>query len=48
MPFLGSIPLDPAVTPSGDRGEPIVRSAPNSVVAERFREIARRVLAAAG
>ena len=48
VPFLGSIPLDPSVTPSGDSGEPIVRSAPDSLVAERFREIARRVLAAAG
>jgi ATP-binding protein involved in chromosome partitioning len=46
VPFLGSIPLDPSVTPSGDRGEPIVRSAPDSLVAQSFREIARRVLAA--
>jgi ATP-binding protein involved in chromosome partitioning len=48
VPFLGSIPLDPSVTPSGDRGEPIVHSAPESLVAQRFREIARRVLAAIG
>jgi ATP-binding protein involved in chromosome partitioning len=46
VPFLGSIPLDPSVTPSGDRGEPIVRSDPDSLVAQRFREIAHRVLAA--
>lgn len=48
VPFLGSIPLDPSVTPSGDRGEPIVHSEPDSLVAQRFREIARRVLAAVG
>lgn len=43
VPFLGTIPLDPAVTPSGDRGEPIVHARPDSAIAGRFREIARRI-----
>lgn len=44
VPFLGTIPLDPAVTPSGDEGDPIVHAQPDSPISERFREIARRVL----
>ncbi|MBW3660209.1 MAG: Mrp/NBP35 family ATP-binding protein [Gemmatimonadetes bacterium] len=44
VPFLGTIPLHPAVTPSGDEGEPIVHAQPDSPIAERFRDIARRVL----
>ncbi|HUP20777.1 MAG TPA: iron-sulfur cluster carrier protein ApbC [Gemmatimonadota bacterium] len=44
VPFLGTIPLHPSVTPSGDRGEPIVASDPDSPIAGRFREIARRIL----
>jgi len=47
VPFLGSIPLSVDVTPTGDRGEPIVHAMPDSPIAERFREIARRVLASA-
>ena len=48
VPFLGSIPLDTSITPSGDSGEPIVRARPDSLVAERFREIARRVVTIVG
>jgi ATP-binding protein involved in chromosome partitioning len=44
VPFLGSIPLHPDVTPSGDSGDPIVHARPDSPIAERFREIARRIL----
>lgn len=44
VPFLGSIPLHSEVTPSGDEGDPVVHSRPDSPIAERFREIARRVL----
>ena len=43
---LGEIPLDPAITPSGDVGEPIVHSAPESGTTRRFLEIARNVAAA--
>ncbi len=46
VPFLGTIPLSVEVTPTGDRGEPIVHAAPDSPIAERFREIARSILAA--
>lgn len=48
VPFLGTIPLHPAVTPTGDQGVPIVRADPDSPISERFRAIARRVLAAIG
>ena len=48
VPFLGTIPLHPDVTPTGDQGVPIVRQLPDSPVAERFRAIARRVLDAIG
>jgi ATP-binding protein involved in chromosome partitioning len=40
---LGEIPLDPAITPSGDRGDPIVHAVPQGETASRFLQIARRV-----
>lgn len=40
---LGEIPLDPAITSSGDRGEPVVHSLPDSDTAKRFLEVARKV-----
>jgi ATP-binding protein involved in chromosome partitioning len=43
--LLGEIPLDVAITPSGDQGDPIVHARPDSEVAGRFIEIARRVAA---
>ncbi|MFN2432682.1 MAG: Mrp/NBP35 family ATP-binding protein [Gemmatimonadota bacterium] len=46
--LLGEIPLDLAITPSGDAGEPIVHARPESDTARRFVEIARRVAAAVG
>jgi ATP-binding protein involved in chromosome partitioning len=48
VPFLGTIPLHQDVTPTGDQGVPIVRADPESPIAERFRSIARRVVAAVG
>jgi len=45
---LGEIPLDPAITPSGDRGEPIVHSLPESDTARRFAAIARKVAEGVG
>lgn len=44
VPFLGTIPLHPSITPSGDEGDPIVHADPDSPIAERFRDIARRVI----
>jgi ATP-binding protein involved in chromosome partitioning len=38
--FLGEIPIDPRIVEGGDAGRPIVRDAPDSLAAERFREIA--------
>jgi len=42
MPFLGSVPLDPAVRTGGDEGAPIVLD-DDSETGEAFREIARNV-----
>jgi ATP-binding protein involved in chromosome partitioning len=52
VPFLGSIPLDPAVCQAGDRGQPITAAHPDSAVAVAFQRIAQtltqRVAEAAG
>lgn len=44
-PFLGSIPLDPAIVQGGDSGEPIVAAQPDGHHAEAFRAVAASVLA---
>jgi ATP-binding protein involved in chromosome partitioning len=43
VPFLGEIPLDPAIRSAGDAGQPIVASAPESIQAKAFFEIASKV-----
>lgn len=43
VPFLGSIPLDPATVEHGDAGTPTVVAAPDSAQAHAFREVARNV-----
>jgi ATP-binding protein involved in chromosome partitioning len=48
VPFLGAVPLDPAIVDSGDEGVPTVVAAPDSAPAAAFRRIARDVAAAAG
>lgn len=45
VPFLGKVPLDPAVVDTGDSGQPLVASAPNSPAAEAYRTIARQLSA---
>jgi ATP-binding protein involved in chromosome partitioning len=45
VPFLGSIPLDPATVEHGDSGTPTVLAAPDSAQAQAFREVARNVAA---
>ncbi|MCI4665373.1 MAG: Mrp/NBP35 family ATP-binding protein [Neomegalonema sp.] len=45
-PFLGEIPLDIDVRLAGDGGAPIVASKPDSPQAQRFRDIARSLIAA--
>ena len=46
LPFLGEIPLTPAVRKQGDAGAPIVVAAPEHEVAGRFRSMAEAVAAA--
>jgi ATP-binding protein involved in chromosome partitioning len=43
FPLLGSIPLDPSVRVGGDGGDPVVVSAPGSLLAERFAEVAGKL-----
>ena len=38
VPFLGTVPLDPAIVVSGDAGVPTVVSEPDSPAAEAFRQ----------
>ncbi|HZN57374.1 MAG TPA: Mrp/NBP35 family ATP-binding protein [Planctomycetota bacterium] len=45
VPFLGEIPIDPAVTPGGDRGIPIVVEHPESPAAKAFAAFAKQVAA---
>jgi len=40
IPFLGAVPLDPAVVVGGDSGHPIVSAKPDSAAAKAFLEIA--------
>lgn len=43
VPFLGSIPLDPATVEHGDHGVPTVMAEPGSPQAQAFRTVARNV-----
>jgi len=45
VPFLGSVPLDPRLRESGDEGEPLVWSDPDSETALAIAAIANRVAA---
>jgi ATP-binding protein involved in chromosome partitioning len=44
VPFLGEVPIDPAVVISGDAGEPIVASRPDSPAAQAFIALAESVV----
>ena len=44
VPFLGRIPLDPAIREGGDAGAPIVVSDPSSPQAETFKQIANSLV----
>jgi ATP-binding protein involved in chromosome partitioning len=48
MPFLGRIPIDPAIRDGGDTGHPIVVANPASPQAAAFREIAEKLIAELG
>ena len=43
VPFLGDIPIDPAIVLGGDAGTPIVASHPDSAAAKAFLEVAAAV-----
>lgn len=45
VPFLGRIPLDPAIRTGGDVGEPVLVANPHSPVSQVFREMAGRLAA---
>lgn len=47
-PFLGSIPLDPAIVAGGDAGVPIVVSQPEGPHADAFRAVVEAVAAEVG
>jgi ATP-binding protein involved in chromosome partitioning len=44
VPFLGSIPIDPAIREGGDSGHPIVTANPTSPQAAAFRDIAKKLM----
>lgn len=43
VPFLGAIPIDPAIRAGGDEGMPIVAADPDSPQAKTFRDIAAKI-----
>lgn len=45
VPFLGEIPIDPAIRIGGDEGEPIVVKAPDSAAGKALKEISRNLAA---
>ncbi|RPI83553.1 MAG: iron-sulfur cluster carrier protein ApbC [Chloroflexi bacterium] len=45
VPFIGAIPMDPAVRAGGDNGVPVVVSAPDSPVAVALKQISEDVAA---
>ncbi len=44
IPFLGGIPLDPAIVSGGDSGRPVVVDRPESAAAKAFEAVAKRVV----
>jgi ATP-binding protein involved in chromosome partitioning len=45
IPFVGEIPIEPAICEGGDAGTPVMVKEPDSAIGEAFREIARSVAA---
>ena len=43
VPLLGKVPLDPRVVEAGDKGEPIVKSVPDSAAAQELTRIATKL-----
>lgn len=48
VPFLGKVPLDPAVVDCGDDGIPLIMAAPGSPAAMAYRQIAASLARAGG
>ena len=48
VPFVGALPIDPAVCLAGDQGTPIVRQEPDSQQTEAFRRVAETLRASIG
>ena len=48
VPYLGQIPMDPAVRQGGDEGTPIVVSNPESPVAQAFIDLAEKLMGTPG
>ncbi|WP_457754984.1 P-loop NTPase [Thermovibrio ammonificans] len=48
VPFLGRIPIEPAVVEAGDKGVPIVISHPESASAKAFAEVVEKLLEEVG
>ncbi len=44
VPYLGDLPLDPALRLAGDAGRPLVLDQPESALARRFASIAERLI----
>ena len=45
VPFIGAVPMDPAVREGGDSGKPVVVSNPDSAVARALKAVAEDVAA---
>ena len=45
VPFIGAVPMDPAVREGGDKGEPVVVSHPQSPVAQALKNVAEDLAA---
>lgn len=43
IPFLGSVPIDPAIVVGGDTGQPVVEARPDSPAAKAFLGVAEKV-----
>ncbi len=44
LPFLGAVPLDPAIVDCGDAGQPLVTARPDAPAAVAYRDIAAKLM----
>jgi ATP-binding protein involved in chromosome partitioning len=45
VPFIGAIPMDPAVREGGDNGKPVILAQPDSPVAQALKAVAEDLAA---